>query len=464
MDLAAEILMRMRAAAASGLPMGGSALRELQAWTQELLAVRSTAAREEYARFLAIGRRSLAVSGTGPGAWVGGKTVLVTGGTGCIGSSLMALMARWHPGRLISVSRGVTGGWPQPPGVSYQRADIRDRRRLDCIIRETRPDVIFHLAAERDTGLAEREVHRAVSTNVLGTRNVLAAAAEYGVSQVVLASTGKALRPYSPLVYTASKRAAEWLASCAALRGGPRCSAARFTHVVNNSNIHRRLLEWCDGGMIRLHGADIVFYAQSAVESAQLLLCGGLAVCDGEFLVHAVTDLGWPVSLLDLALGARARTRSSAPIVFIGPEQGYETEQYPGLYDPVTAGDVSPLMSIFEACRAKRPAHGAADAFPLEFAADPEPEKRFQALEDVCTRTEDPETIRRALDQLSWSLLDAALQVVPTEVLARAMKLASPHQELLNPDNHRLQSAIVRNVVTRSMQSPNMRICAPGGH
>ena len=94
---------------------------------------------------------------------------------------------------------------------------------------------------------------------------------------MVCASTGKALRPYSADVYTASKRAAEWLLARAAARAGARYSAARFTHVVDNSIVHARLLDWCEGGVLRLHSADIAFYAQSALESAQLLLAAGLA-------------------------------------------------------------------------------------------------------------------------------------------------------------------------------------------
>src|ERR1035441_5431850 len=109
------------------------------------------------------------------------------------------------------------------------------------------PDLIFHVAAQRDPGLAEVEVHRTVSTNVLGTRNVLIAAAEAGVPQVVCASTGKALRPYSPDMYTASKRAAEWVSSTVAASTDMLVSAGRFTHVLDNSIIYQRLHEWAKG-------------------------------------------------------------------------------------------------------------------------------------------------------------------------------------------------------------------------
>jgi FlaA1/EpsC-like NDP-sugar epimerase len=87
-------------------------------------------------------------------------TVLVTGGTGCIGSTLMAQLAARRPARLVSVSRAVTRSWPRHEGAEYRRADVRDRAAMDELMREIRPDVVFHVAAQRDPGLAEVEVHR----------------------------------------------------------------------------------------------------------------------------------------------------------------------------------------------------------------------------------------------------------------------------------------------------------------
>ena len=179
---------------------------------------------------------------------LGGASVLVTGGTGCIGSTLMAQLARLRPGRLVGVSRGVTTGWPRQAAAEYLVGDVRDRTRMDEIIAQVRPDVIFHLAAQRSPALAEVDVHATVTTNVLGARTVLTAAAAAGVPQVVCASTGKALRPYSPEIYTASKRAAEWMATTAAASGELLVSAARFTHVIDNSIFYERLLDWADAG------------------------------------------------------------------------------------------------------------------------------------------------------------------------------------------------------------------------
>ena len=368
----------------------------------------------------------------------------MTGGTGCIGSTLMAQLARLGPSRLVSVSRGVTTGYPRLPGAEYLQADIRDRQRLDEMVRAIRPDVVFHVAAQRNPGLAEIEVHRTVTTNVLGTRNVLAAAADIGVPQVVCASTGKALRPYSPDVYAASKRAAEWVASASSV-GDIRISAGRFTHVVDNSIVVQRLHQWAEGGVARLHSTEIAFYIQSALESAQLLLIAGLGAVRGAFRVHAITDLGWPVSLLDLAVGVLAAAGSDTPIYISGYDRGYEEIPFPGLYDPATAGEVSPLLNAFEAARVTEAPCHMVDAFPLEMRPDPEPVKLLAALDETCEMTEDADAVREALDELSWSLLDVTLRAAPTQVLARSAAFADPHRQGLSPEHQRLLAAIRRD-------------------
>ena len=445
---APQIVARMHDTVPAGREsLDGPGLSRLTDLTEDLLASRPEAV-QEYWRFLGIRDRSIGLPGADLDAWLRGKTVLVTGGTGCIGSALMKQLARFGPGRLVSVSRGSDMGWPRLKGAEYLRADIRDGSRLAAVVGGVRPDIMFHVAAQRDPGLAERAVHRTVTTNVLGTRNVISAATGSGVRQLVCESTGKALRPYSPDVYTASKRAAEWLLSRTAAQGGLRCSAARFTHVVDNSIIYAKLLDWSKGGVIRLHSADIAFYAQSALESAQLLLRAGLGAAPGVLSVHAITDLGWPVSLLDVALGVLARTGSSVPIYFSGYDRGYEVVPFPGLYDPMTAGDVSPLLSAFEAVRAQRLPGEVADAFPLDMLASPALDDRLLALEDACARTREPGALRVALDDLSWPLLDATLAAVPTGTLARAAALTAPHGAGLSAEHARMLAAIEHHATT----------------
>jgi nucleoside-diphosphate-sugar epimerase len=439
---APEIVSMMRSVAPSGQPcLDQATLDRLGELTRALRAA-MPGAPAEYARFLAIASRSLPLPAAALDAWLGGKTVLVTGGTGCIGRQLLGLLAARGPRRLVSVSRGVTGHWPRRPGAEYLQADIRNRCRLNEVFGAVRPDLVFHLAAQREPGLAEHEVHRTVTTNVLGTKNVLEAAAEFEAAQVICASTGKALRPYSPDVYAASKRVAEWLTSRAATSSRTVYSAARFTHVVDNSIVHGRLLDWCQGGTIRLHGADIAFYAESALESAELLLAAGLGGQPGELRVHVITDLGWPVSLLGLALGALEHTGSATAIYFSGYDRGYESAPFPGLYDPRTAGEVSPLLSAFEAAVAKPMGCVQADAFPLAIAAQPELDEQLRALSRACAATEAPDVLRAGLDDLSWSLLDATLTEVAQPVLARAAQLAARHQATLTAEHQRLLAAL----------------------
>jgi hypothetical protein len=371
----------------------------------------------------------------------------------------MAQLARRRPGRLVSVSLGGTTGWPRQASAEYLVGDVTDRARMDDVIARVRPDVIFHVAAQRSPALAEVEVHRTVSTNVLGSRNVLAAAAAAGVPQVVCASTGKALRPYSPEVYTASKRAAEWTASVAAASGALLVSAARFTHVVDNSIICERLLGWAGAGadgdgdvgtdpstggaaVVRLHGSSIAFYVQSALESAHLLLIAYLGARPGEFRLHAITDLGWPVCLTDVALGVLASKRSRTPVYISGYDPGYEEVPFPGLYDPATAGDVSPLLNAFEAAAVVDSPCPRVDAFKLEMARDTVSVKLLGELDSVCEHTQDPTQVRSSLDDLSWSLLDATLAAADRTTLNRSARLICRHEERMTPLHRRVTEAI----------------------
>ena len=449
---AAEIIAAMREA----VPQGRRSLADAESaglarMTRALLASRPEA-RGEYTRFLAMARKDIDLPDAPLAACLQGKRILVTGGTGCIGSALMAQLARFRPARLASVSRGHTRGWPRLPGAEYLLADIRDRKQLAAVFGHLRYDVVFHVAGQRDPGLAEREVHRTVTTNVFGTANVLSAVAASGVPQTVLASTGKALRPYSPEVYTASKRIAECLAYRAAADGQAICSAVRFTHVMDNSILHSRLLDWCDGGVIRLHDPEAGFYVQSALQSAKLLLAAAVSAQRGSLRVHAISDLGWPVALLDVALGALAHTGSAAPIYFSGYDRGYEAVPFPGLYDPVTAADVSPLISAFEAAGTERSWSPAIDVFPLEVTSAPALEERIQALATTCARAAEPGPVRAALDELSWSLFEASMGAVPRQVLARAVQFSRRERDRLSAGHARILATLERYAAAGNLE------------
>lgn len=377
----------------------------------------------EYQRYLDVRHRSLSIPIEIVGNWVADKTILVTGGTGCVGSALNKLLSRLRPRRLVSVSRGIASNWPRATGVDYVRADVRDQLALESVVAQVRPDVLFHLAAQRDPGLAEQTVHETVTTNVLGTYNVIAAAESLGVPRVVFGSTGKTVIPYTADIYASSKRITEWLAANAAGRGNVICTAARFTHLVDNSIVHQRIFEGCAAGLIRLHGPRSAFYVQSALESAQLLICAGAETPGGSLGVHAISDLDWPVDLLSLALGAIGRTRSNPAIYFCGNDPGYRSNTpYPGQYDPELSWQLSPLVNAFEARETLKADYGHVDIFHRRPLTDASLDAPFLALKEACIKGDNVEEIRRLLDDLTWSVFEKTLDGVPHEALLRIAK------------------------------------------
>ena len=437
-----EIISAMQEAAPAGRQvLGDAAVAELRVLTQGLMTARADAA-EELTRFHSIRERRMKLPEQALADWLRDRTVLVTGGTGCIGSALMAQIARLGPRWLVSVSRGRTAGWPRQPAADYHRADVASWASLDAVFAAVRPDIVFHLAAQRDPGLAERASRLTVSTNVLGTRNVVKACERHGVAELSYASSGKAVRPYSREVYTAAKRAGEWILAEAAARTEVRITASRFTHVVDNSIVYDRLLAWARSGVVRLHDWQTLFYAQSALESAELLLTAGLRAQPGDLRVYALRDLGWPVSLLDLAIGTLLQVGSESPIYFSGHDPGYEKLPFSGLYDPDTAGEISPLLNAFEAATAEHDAQFGIDACPIRFDLSRAPAGLLVTVEQICAATTGPQAVRAALDKLSWHVLDAALGALPQPLLARIELLTAPHEGELSPDHARMLGMI----------------------
>jgi hypothetical protein len=145
---------------------------------------------------------------------------------------------------------------------------------------------------------------------------------------------------------------------------------------------------------------------------------------------------------MDLALAVLARSGSPAPVYVSGYDQGYEEIPFPGLYDPMTAGDVSPLLNAFEAGAVVRSPCPMVDAFRMDVAPEPRAVKLLTALAEVCDRTRDPATVRGALNELSWSLLDCTLRAAPRRALMRSAAMAHRHGHILGADHRRILEAI----------------------
>lgn len=406
---------------------------------------RSAVGRAELARFQRIRERSLTIDTTRVTATHRDRVVVVTGGTGCIGTAVVRALVPLRPRRIVVLSRGRMARWPAIPGVDYVNLDIRSAEQVANLLAELRPHIVYHLAAQHDPGLAERQVARTLSTNVLGTLNVARACRRIGDVHLACASTGKALRPFSRDVYAGSKKAAEWVVRQAAADGRITTSAVRFTHVVDNSIILRRLHEWCRRDeIIRLHDANSMFYIQSAREAAALIIGSTLDPVPGVLNLEAIRDLGWPMSLLDLAIGAIEANGSHSPIHICGYEAGYESSAYPALYDPATSGNRSPLFNSLEAPGLGDSPHCPdVDRLPTHPVPDPAVGAAVVALAEAAWRRRDPDMLRDMLVGTGWSMLERAVASLPDSVLARHERLVigSRHARW-SPDDARIAAIV----------------------
>lgn len=353
-----KIIADMTTAVPPGAESVDTASREvLGDYTKRLLEVSDV---DEYERYRDIKSRNLGTEQVREAArpWYAGRRVLVTGGAGCIGSTLLRELREFDPATLFSIDLPPIEFdelRDEVPGVVYLQLDLADRVATQHCLREIRPDVIFHCAAQRSPWLAEREPARTLLSNVAGTDNLLRSARDVRVERFVHASTGKAMRYYTSDIYAASKKLDEWLVHDYA-REGNAVGLARFTHVVDNAVVIQKVDEAVESpaGVMRVHDPDMFFYAQSALESAQLLLLAGLDPTP-SLSGLAIRDLGAPVELVQLVLGRmldRGATRDPA-VYFSGFDKGYERGNPPGLYDPTNAADFSSLINAVEAAGAR---------------------------------------------------------------------------------------------------------------
>jgi FlaA1/EpsC-like NDP-sugar epimerase len=240
-------------------------------------------------------------------ALVAGRTVLVTGAGGSIGSELCRQVACLQPARLVLLGHGENSifeirnelrrthpGVPAVPVI----ADVRDMVRLDRVVREHVPHVVFHAAAHKHVPLMEENVAEAVLNNVLGTRNLLAIAEAAGIGHLVFVSSDKAVRPNS--VMGATKRVGELLVQRTAQRIGREFVVVRFGNVLGSRGsvvpIFLRQIE--AGGPVLVTHPEMRRFFMTISEAVQLVLQAAVLGHGGEVLV---LDMGEPVKIVDLA-------------------------------------------------------------------------------------------------------------------------------------------------------------------
>ena len=253
-----------------------------------------------------LGRDSVELDTGGLSGLLSGKTVMVTGAGGSIGSELCRQIAKFGPGKLVlfdlseyslySIEQEfLEKGIP----IACDIGDVKNEARVRQVLEHHRPEVIFHAAAYKHVPLMENEnAWEAVRNNVLGTYTVARIAMEFGVKKFVLVSTDKAVNPTN--VMGASKRLAELVCQTLQKEKGTRFIMVRFGNVLGSTGsvIPKFKAQIEKGGPITVTHPEITRYFMSIPEASQLVLQAGLMGRGGEIFV---LDMGEPVKIVDLA-------------------------------------------------------------------------------------------------------------------------------------------------------------------
>lgn len=286
------------------------------------------------------------------GATITGKTVLVTGAGGSIGSELCRQILALHPASLVLFevsefalynieaelrAQSGTGG----PRLVALLGSVQDEERLREVMLHLHVDTVYHAAAYKHVPLVEHNVIEGVRNNVFGTRAAARAAVAAGVSTFVLISTDKAVRPTN--VMGASKRLAELVLQAMAGEGGPtRFCMVRFGNVLGSSGsvvpLFREQIR--RGGPVTVTHPDIIRYFMTIPEAAQLVIQAAAMAEGGDVFL---LDMGEPVRIADLArrmihlMGFHERgtgpARGEIEIVYSGLRPGEK------LYEELLVGD-----------------------------------------------------------------------------------------------------------------------------
>ena len=239
--------------------------------------------------------------------YVKGKTVLVTGGGGSIGSELCRQIASHQPKQLIILDIYENNAYEiqQELKIKYPDlnllvliASVRNARRINKIFATYKPDIVYHAAAHKHVPLMEVSPDEAVKNNVFGTWKTAQAAADNGVKKFVMISTDKAVNPTN--VMGATKRICEMIIQTFNKYYETEFVAVRFGNVLGSNGsvipLFRKQIE--AGGPVTVTHPDIIRYFMTIPEAVSLVLQAGVYAKGGEIFV---LDMGEPVKILDLA-------------------------------------------------------------------------------------------------------------------------------------------------------------------
>ena len=236
-----------------------------------------------------------------------GKTVLISGGGGSIGSELCRQIARMKPRKIVVLDVYENGAYDieQELKIAYGKdfpvvpeiITVCDRAELQAVFDRHHPQIVLHAAAHKHVPLMERNCVEAVRNNVFGTFNIVDISEKEGVEKFIMISTDKAVNPTN--VMGATKRLCERIVQ-SRTGGATAFSATRFGNVLgsNGSVIPLFRRQIAAGGPVTLTDRRIIRYFMTIREAVQLVLTSGAFARDGELFV---LDMGQPVKILDLA-------------------------------------------------------------------------------------------------------------------------------------------------------------------
>jgi FlaA1/EpsC-like NDP-sugar epimerase len=326
---------------------------ELREGTARIERVRSIEAED------LLGRDPVKLDEAGIAQLISGKTVLVTGAGGSIGSELCRQVALYGPAKMVlyelsefalyQIEQQLSELHPHLPLVRLM-GDVKNLEHLRGTFKAQRPHIIFHAAAFKHVPLMEEEnAWSALQNNTLGTWHAATAAAECGVERFVLVSTDKAVNPTN--VMGATKRAAEMVLSHMATQGhATRFAAVRFGNVLGSSGsvIPKFKEQIAKGGPVTVTHPEITRYFMTIPEAARLVLQAAALAESGQVYV---LDMGEPVKIVDLArdmIRLSGHADGEIPIVFSGLRPGEK------LFEELLADDERTVPSAHARLRIAR--------------------------------------------------------------------------------------------------------------
>ena len=235
------------------------------------------------------------------------KVVLITGAGGSIGREIARQTARWNPKKILLLGHGensifetnlvMSTEFPDLP-VEQVIVDVRDLKRIQWVFETWHPQIVFHAAAHKHVHLMETNISEAVTNNIIGTRNVVKTAKQYGVERFVMISTDKAVRPIN--IMGASKRLAENVVLNESLDSAGKFTVVRFGNVLGSRGsvvpIFKEQIR--KGGPVTVTDPKMERYFMTIPEAVYLVLeASGLSENRETF----VLDMGKQVRIMDLA-------------------------------------------------------------------------------------------------------------------------------------------------------------------